>query len=89
MTKKQLNWLLVRAFGVCLLFYALTYVFAIFENLLIASGSESGKLLLGKASGLFTGWIIKTIIYSAIGIYLLINGKILYNVLDFETEDDV
>lgn len=84
MTKKQIVWLLVRIAGAISVFNSLRFVFIIVENLLLASTSDVLKTTIGQASGLISGWAIEAVVYFSIGLYLLLNGKILFDLLDRE-----
>ena len=87
MTKKQLAWLIVRFIGVCSLFNSLRFAFIILENVMMTSKADMGKVLLEQGAGLIAGWFIEAIVYFIIGVYLLLNGKILFNLLNRESDE--
>jgi hypothetical protein len=89
MTKRHLAWLLIRIAGTCLLFNSLRFLFIILENVLLASSSFDGKIVLSQGSGLIAGWAIEAGIYFIIGIYLLLDGKRLFDLWDREPPEAV
>lgn len=86
MTKKEVTWLIIRLLGICSIFNAFRYFFIIIENWLLASSAELGEATISQSSGLFMGWTIELIFYFIIGLYLLFNGKLLFFVLNRESE---
>ena len=89
MTKKQLAWLFVKVFGACSLFNSLRLAFIVFENVMMASNVSNGKALLSQGAGLILGWIIESIVYFIIGIYLLLNGRILFYLFNRESDEEM
>ena len=89
MSKRDLAWLIVRLVGIGLLFNSLRYAFIVFENLLLASQTNNGKVLLSQGSGLITGWVIEAIIYGLLGLYFLLNGSLLHQLIVREPNKDV
>lgn len=88
MTKKQLAWLIIRIIGVFLLYKSLNLAFVVFQNLMAATSLDNSNIVLEKGAGLFSGWIVEGIVYLLLGLYFVIDGKVLFNLLDRETESD-
>lgn len=88
MTKKQLAWLIVRVIGVFSLYNALKYAFIVFENVMMTSNIDNGNVLLEKGAGLISGWIVEGIVYLLIGLYLIIDGRVLFNLFNRESNED-
>ena len=84
-TKKQIVWLSVRIIGTLAIFNSLRFVFTILENLLLITNSEMRTITISQGSGLVIGWTVEAIAYFAIGLYLLLNGTILFDLLNRES----
>ena len=84
MKKNEAALLTVRILGLILCLNGCRYLFIIFENIMVASGHNEGKILLSKAVGLISGWIIQAIISFLAGLYLLRGGDFIINLLDYE-----
>lgn len=88
MSKREWAWLIVRIIGVGLLFNSLRYAFIVFENLLLVSQTDNGKILLSQSSGLITGWIIEAIVYGLLGLYFIFGGNLLHQLLVKEPDEN-
>jgi hypothetical protein len=88
MDKQQASWLIVRAFGLYLLIQAFmlglgilgeVYTARVFGKLASSLGTENNyvtAILLTYRSSLFA-WLLKFVLFSAAGIYLLRRGRFL------------
>ena len=88
MDKQQASWLIVRAFGLYLLIQAFmlglgilgeVYSFRVYSKLASSLGTENNyvtAILLTYRSSLVP-WLLKFVLYSAAGIYLLRRGRFL------------
>ncbi|HEY0427624.1 MAG TPA: hypothetical protein VGC76_07555 [Pyrinomonadaceae bacterium] len=85
MTKKDVAWLIVRIIGICFLWNAGSYLFIVFQNLLLAAGA-SKETLLSEASGLISVWVIEAVVSLILGIYFLKNGKFLFELINSESD---
>ena len=97
MDRQQISWLIVRAFGLYLLVQALILVpellagfFAAryYSNLMSSLGSESGstasfsRAATSMYRGLAVAPLLRIVLYSAVGIYMLRGGRFLVRLLE-------
>src|SRR5712691_8561801 len=94
MNKQQASWLIVRAFGLYLLIQAFMlglgmlgeiYSVRVYSKLASSLGSENNyvsAILLTYRSSL-VAWLLKFLLYSAAGIYLLRRGRFLMRWLQY------
>ena len=97
MDRQQTSWLIVRAFGLYLVvqafillpellagFFAARY----YSNLMSSLGSESGtggsfsRVATSMYRGLAVAPLLRIVLYSAVGIYMLRRGQFLVRLLD-------
>lgn len=85
MNKREMVWLLIRIAGVCLLVNTCRYVFIVLENLMMVEQVDLREKLLSQSSGLIKAWIIEAIISLIVGLYLLGDGRLLFQLLNSES----
>jgi len=88
MTNERNVWLVVRIFGLLALVNSLRFVFIIMENSLLVTTTEMRTVSFSQTSGLPVGWLIEGIVYFCIGLYLLLNGKLLFDLLNRAPDND-
>ena len=86
MDKRDVSWLIVRVLGLAFVINAGRYLFIIIENLMLASKADLGKTLLSQSSGLISGWVIEAVVYFIIGLFLLLDGKFLFEIINYDPE---
>jgi len=88
MDKQQASWLIVRAFGLYLLVQAFMLGLGILGEVYIAytytklasslgTGNDYGATILRQATLTLFVWLLKFVLYSAAGVYLLRRGRFL------------
>lgn len=94
MDRQRTSWLIVRAFGLYLLIQAFLLVPEIlaglfaaryYSNILSSTGSESGSLSRVSTSmyrTLAIAPLLRVVLYSAVGIYMLRGGRFLVHLLE-------
>jgi len=78
MTKKEIVWLLIRIAGAYLLWQGVGSSVGLVANLAFASSTPE---LLSKSAGAFLGPVVMTGLDLSLGLYLLINGRVVFNLL--------
>ena len=89
MTKRQAIWVLIRAGGVCFMYWAavafLNSVFALFAGTWLARRSG-----LGAAESMVTGMLgltlLQPLVLALIGLYLLRGGQLIFDLVNYETD---
>jgi len=94
MDKQQASWLIVRAFGLYLLVQAFMLGLGILGEVYIAytytklasslgTGNDYGATILRQATLTLFVWLLKFVLYSAAGVYLLRRGRFLMRWLQY------
>ncbi|HYW72629.1 MAG TPA: hypothetical protein VE961_16520 [Pyrinomonadaceae bacterium] len=100
MTKQQLSWLIIRAFGLYLLVQALIllpevlasfFAARYYSGMMSSLGPETGttRVATSMYRGLSLAPLLRVVLYSAVGMYMLRGGQFLVRLLEHAPETAV